>query len=221
VLLAVVAAAGLWWRAARRPEGGRWRVRLWWLVAGTLIAGAALYPITAIPAKAADRMAPQAPHTLDGLAYMAHAVHHDQGRPLVFAEDLAAIRWLQHHVDGTPTIVEANVPEYRWGSRITVATGLPAVVGWNWHQRQQRGWADDRWVWDRVHAVNDFYTTTDTAAARAFLERYDVRFIVVGQLERAYHPGDGLAKFPALDGVLWREVFRDGETAVYEVIRES
>ncbi len=221
VLLAVVAAAGLWWRAARRPDTGVWRVRLWWLAAGALIAGAALYPITAIPAKASDRMAPRAPRGLDGLAYMEHAVHHDQGRPLVFAEDLAAIRWLQRHVDGTPTIVEANIPEYRWGSRITVATGLPGVVGWNWHQRQQRGWADDRWVWDRVRAVNEFYTTTDPAAARSFLDRYDVDWIVVGQLERAYYPDDGLTKFRAFDGELWSEAFRTRETSIYEVIRDE
>jgi YYY domain-containing protein len=219
VLLAVVAAAALWWRAARRPTGARWRARLWWVVAGCLIAGAALYPITAIPAKAKDRMAPDAPHGLDGSAYLEYAVHHDQGRPLVLAEDLAAIRWLQRHVDGTPTIVEANVPEYRWGSRITVNTGLPGVVGWNWHQRQQRGYADDSWVWERVNAINDFYETTDRAEATAFLARYGVSWIVVGQLERAYYPGDGLDKFPAWDGELWRQRFHQGETAIYEVVR--
>jgi uncharacterized membrane protein len=93
------------------------------------------------------------------------------------------------------------------------------VVGWNWHQRQQRGYADDSWVWERVNAINDFYETTDRAEATAFLARYGVSWIVVGQLERAYYPGDGLDKFPAWDGELWRQRFHQGETAIYEVVR--
>ena len=216
-LLGVSAAACLWWRAARRFAAPVWAAAAWWLVAGSLLAGAALYPLRAVPARAVDRMAAEAPRGLDGLAYLEHAVHHDQGRPLNLAEDLAAIRWLRRHVEGTPVIVEANIPEYRWGSRITINTGLPGVVGWNWHQRQQRAVAGDQRVWDRVNAVTDFYRTVDRDEALAFLERYGVELIVVGGLERAYYPPEGLAKFEALDGELWREVFRDGETVIYRV----
>jgi len=218
-LLGVNAAACLWWRAARRPKQPSWSYRLWWLVATALLIGASVYPLRAIPAKAHDRMAQDAPRGLDGAAYLEHATHHDQGRPLILAEDLAAIRWLQRNVDGTPVIVEANIPEYRWGSRITINTGLPGVVGWNWHQRQQRAYATDRWVWDRVHAIENFYTTSDREEVENFLARYDVRWIVVGQLERAYFPGNGLVKFDSWDGDLWREAFREGETVIYEVMR--
>jgi len=216
-LLAVAAAACVWWRAARRFTTPA-RAMAWWLVAGSLLAGAALYPLRAVPAKAADRMASGAPCGLDGLAYLEVAVHHDQGRTLNLAEDLAAIRWLRRNVDGTPVIVEANIPEYRWGSRITINTGLPGVVGWNWHQRQQRAVAGDKMVWDRVHAVTDFYNGVDRDDTIAFLERYNVAWIVVGQLERAYYPPEGLAKFEAWDGDLWREAFRSGETVIYEVV---
>ncbi|MEE4273376.1 MAG: DUF2298 domain-containing protein [Thermoanaerobaculales bacterium] len=216
-LLAVSAAAALWWVATRRPERPTWPRRLWWLTAAALLAGACLFPLRAIPAKAFERMAREAPRGLDGLAYLEHAVHHDQGRPLVFAEDLAAIRWLQRHVDGTPVIVEANTPEYRWGSRISINTGLPGVVGWNWHQRQQRAIATDRWVWDRVEAVSAFYETTDRDEAAGFLKRFEVEWIVVGQLERAYYSGEGIDKFLAWEGDLWQEVFVEGETAIYRV----
>ncbi len=218
-LLAVVAAAGLWWRAARRPgEGSRRAWTVWWVVAGGLLAGALLFPFLAVPAKAVDRMVVDAPRGLDGMAYLDHATHHDQGVELDLAEDAGAIRWLQRNVEGTPVIVEANIPEYRWGSRITIYTGLPGVVGWNWHQRQQRAFATDAWVWDRVRAVGDFYESSDREAVRAFLERYDVRWVVVGQLERAYYSEEGLAKFPFWEGELWREAWRDGDTAVYEVL---
>jgi Uncharacterized membrane protein len=123
-------------------------------------------------------------------------------------------------VDGSPVIVEGNTVEYRWGSRYAIYTGLPSVVGWNWHQRQQRGVVTSSdWVTDRIAEVAEFYGTTDPQVALDFLRRYGVRYIIVGQLERAYYPGPGLDKFPAYEGILWREVFRVGETVVYEVGR--
>ena len=67
--------------------------------------------------------------------------------------------------------------------------------------------------------IDQFYLTTVSGAAVDFLELYDVRFIIVGQLEQATYPGAGLEKFPAFDGQLWRLVYQDGETAIYEVIR--
>jgi uncharacterized membrane protein len=45
-----------------------------------------------------------------------------------------------------------------------------------------------------------------------------VKYIIVGQLERAYYPGPGLDKFAQQDGVLWRAVYRQGETVIYEVL---
>jgi len=53
---------------------------------------------------------------------------------------------------------------------------------------------------------------------RDFLAEYDVRYIVVGQLEQIYYPGDGLLKFEQYNGTLWKEVFRDRQTAIYEVL---
>ena len=73
------------------------------------------------------------------------------------------------------------------------------------------------WVTDRVTEINDFYTTSDPAAAYAFLKKYNVGYIVVGRLEHAYYPGPGLDKFAAQNGVLWTDVFHEGQTVIYEV----
>jgi uncharacterized membrane protein len=73
-------------------------------------------------------------------------------------------------------------------------------------------------VEDRVAEITGFYESRDEAESRAFLDRYGVRYIIVGQLERALYSSEGLAKFPALEGRLWTEVYRDRDTAIYQVI---
>ena len=42
--------------------------------------------------------------------------------------DLDAIEWLRANVSGSPVIAEAHAPEYHWGSRMSVHTGLPTIV---------------------------------------------------------------------------------------------
>jgi len=110
------------------------------------------------------------------------------------------------------------VPEYRWGSRFTIYTGLPGVVGWNWHQRQQRAIVPGEWVYNRVNAVNAFYHTVSAAEALDFLRKYQVRYIIVGQLERAVYSLDGLQKFADWNGKYWQEIYRDGQTSIYQVL---
>ena len=220
-LLGLSAAAALWWLFQEALPHWRGAGALLWQGALALLAASMLlYPLMGGAAKFKDRMAAEAPHTLDGMAYMQYAEYYDQGGPYPLKPDYAAIRWLQENVDGSPVIVEGNTPEYRWGTRITMYTGLPGVVGWNWHQRQQRGGvipAD--WVTSRIGEVTFFYSTEDAQAAADFLRKYGARYFVLGNLERAYYPASGLGKFAAYDGVLWRAVFRSGDTIVYEVLR--
>ena len=73
-------------------------------------------------------------------------------------------------------------------------------------------------VSQRIAEIDDFYLTKDLNAAQIFLRKYDVQYIIVGQQERGHYPGPGLDKFEAAEGILWREVYRDGETVIYEVI---
>jgi YYY domain-containing protein len=214
-LLSISAAASFGWLLSTLK---RWpdRVRGVWRVTGAfLILVAAIYPFMGGLAKVKDRMALDAPHNLNGMTYMKHAEYTDLGVTMDLSQDYRAIRWMQENVEGSPVIVEANQVEYHWGTRYTVYTGLPNVVGWNWHQRQQRNLTPHEWVFNRVEAVNNFYTTEDLGAARDFIQAYEVAYIVVGQLERAKYEGPGLEKFPAAEGVLWERVYEDQETVIY------
>ena len=164
-------------------------------------------------------MAPEAPQTLDGMAYMADATFNDLGVQMQLVEDYEAIQWMQDNIQGSPVILEGQAYEYRWGNRFTIYTGLPGVVGWNWHQRQQRAILRDNRVQERVDQVNTFYMTEDISYITEFLERYDVAYIVVGQLEQVFYPGSGLDKFPAFEGQLWEVVYEQGDTIIYKVLR--
>jgi uncharacterized membrane protein len=217
-LFSVSAAATLGWLITDLPSWrGEWR-KTWQIVLIALVASAALYPVLAGMSKIKDRMSTLAPHTLDGMAYMQYATYDDLNTTLDLSQDYRAIRWMQENVIGSPVIVEANQVEYHWGTRFTIYTGLPGVVGWNWHERQQRALTSEI-VQQRVDEVGEFYQTTDTAEASAFLMKYNVRYIIVGQLERHAYPIEGIAKFELMNGNLWNAVYRDGETVIYQVIR--
>ena len=218
LLLAVSAGAAFAWTL---PAFFKWLPgwRVFWQTALIfLISGAALFTVSGAAGKIRDRWIIEAPHTLDAMTYMNYANYDDFGQRLDLSEDYRAIRWMQDHVQGSPVIVEANCSEYRWCTRFTIYTGLPGVVGWNWHQRQQRVLTAN-WVEDRVAAVGNFYNSVDIEYAHDFLKTYDVRYIVVGQLERAAYIPEGIAKFEQFDGKYWRAVYRDGNTIIYEVIQ--
>lgn len=215
-----VGAALVWlWNAAAHWRMA-WKFSLQTALA-VLFVGALLFPIMAGFDKITDRMAPDAPRTLDGTTYMAYARHWEAEFELDLSEDYRAIRWMQENVSGSPVILEAHLGEYHWGNRFTQYTGLPSVVGWNWHQRQQRALTPDTWVWDRVRSVENVYNSNNRAVVVDFLRKYNVRYIVVGQTERAVYSQVGLAKFENWNGDLWQEVYRDGQTAIYEVRDEG
>jgi uncharacterized membrane protein len=163
-------------------------------------------------------MSAEAPSGLDGDAYMQTSYYNDQGVDMDLNQDYQAIQWMRMNVKGSPVIVEANTVEYRWGNRFTIYTGLPGVLGWNWHQRQQRGFLSYNGIANRLNEIPYFYQTTIVEDALSFLEQYNVSYIILGQLERAYYSGPGLDKFEEYDGVYWKEVFRVEDTVIYEVI---
>jgi len=216
--LAVSAAAALYWFIPLTKE---WKspIRIaWQILFMILITGSALYPLLGGVAKVKDRMVSEAPHTLDGMEFMRHATYYDLDTALDLSQDYDAIRWMQDNIKGSPVIVEANQVEYHWGTRYTVYTGLPGVVGWNWHQRQQRTLTPHDWVFSRVEDVNVFFDTADLASAKDFLEEYQVSYIVVGQLERAKYLPEGIKKFDQGLGTLWQIVYQNEETTIYQTI---
>jgi uncharacterized membrane protein len=181
-----------------------------------LLACGGLFLLLGVTAKINDRMTAEAPHSLDGMAYMQSSVYYEHDQMLELGEDYETIRWMQDHIPGSPVIMEGYVSEYRWGARYAINTGLPAVLGWNFHQRQQREFVPGNDIWARVGDIDLFYQTVNLDEAQAILEKYGVGYIIVGQMERAVYAGPGLQKFEE-PNQLWTEIFRVGNTAVYQV----
>ena len=215
----VAAAAALAWLV---PRLRRWPGRMWWgVILAVLLFFAALYPPLATSARVRDRFDASQGPGLDGWAYMKTAHYHDpNGQEYDLKWDLEAIRWMLDNVVGSPVILEGQTPEYRWGGRYSINTGLPTVLGWNWHQRQQRAAANDQEVWNRANDVAAIYNTPITQTAESLLHKYEVRYVIVGPLERAYYEATGLNKFEWMvaEGAL-QVAFRNQGVTVYEVTK--
>ncbi len=186
-----------------------------------LLFGAALYPALAIPARAQDRWSPDAPRTLNGMAYMDYVTQYEHGGEISLAVDRRVIRWLQENVPGTPVIMEGQGErEYLWGGRISIYTGLPSVVGWRWHQVQQRSVMPAGMVEARQADVTDFYNTDNPMRAMEILRHYNVGYIILTPYERAYMLPAGLPKFAAMVNAGQLEiVYQESQATVYRVVQ--
>jgi len=198
----------------RLSENG-WSRRWWWAF-GLLLAACFLYPLTAAPVRVHDRFENSVSSTIDGTAYMKTSIYMDDGRPVTLNWDHQAFEWLKQNVYGIPTILEANTPLYRWGSRVSIYTGLPTVIGWDWHQKQQRSILPGQTIEHRIEDVRTIYDSTDLEETKQLLNFYDVQYIYVGPLERLYYAGDGLDKFDQPSD-LWNLVYENEQVKIYQV----
>ncbi|NHZ71655.1 MAG: hypothetical protein GWP17_01015, partial [Aquificales bacterium] len=226
ILSVVSGAASMWvWQAIRGKQTAR---RVWQVALGVLVFAALLYPLLATSAKWNIRMNKEAPNSLDGMAFMEYVSYGDTNASTVpLKYDYDAIQWMQRNIEGSPVIAEGHShnnsgfsPYRSITNRVAMYTGLPSIVGWDWHQRQQRAVLPGHLVSDRIDDVNRLYNTPDIYEAQALLDLYDVGYVYVGQLEETYYHPDGLAKFARMaDLGMLQEVYRNEGTVIYEVVR--
>jgi YYY domain-containing protein len=218
----------------------QWRLRLatpWYTVFGFMFLISVLYPITATQGKAIFRFTSDVPLTLDGMEYMQYTRHWEGGFNdyIELQNDYNIIRWLQENVQGTPVIMEALSTRvtYEWGARIAINTGLPTIIGWDYHQRQQRSLEQlPALVANRRANVNAFYTTPSIDTAVELLRHYNVTYIILSDYERMRYGTtteeaslgiiNGLDKFDVMVqmGVI-QVVYQEGQATIYQVIPEA
>ena len=192
--------------------------QLWWVALGLLIVAGLLYPVFATWAKVNDRFVADSPPGLNGLDYMRTATYNVNNKDLALIQDYDAIQWLRANIKGSPVIAEASYELYRWNDRVSINTGLPTIIGWDWHTKQQYSLIDGVIIDQRKQAVADLYNGADPSAAMQLLQRYNVSYVYVGPLERALYDKAGLSKFVEMSssGLLSKEYDADG-VQIYQV----
>lgn len=108
--------------------------------------------------------------TLDGLDYVNSAYPGD-------AEAVAFLRTLP----GVNGIVEAVGGDYTYYSRVSSFTGIPAVMGWSFHEFM---WRDDTdgWYGRRIEDVRTMFEQPEHT--EALMRAYNATHIYVGDFER-------------------------------------
>jgi len=167
------------------------------LLGAAVLAAAAVYPVAGTYARKAGFT--DAP-TLDGLGWLRERAPGDVG----------AIEWLNENAPGAAVVLEAVGDDYSaFGhARVSTFTGLPTVLGWPGHELQ---WGHD--VGTRRTDVERLYRSATPLAAEPLLREYDVRYVVVGPLERIDHGDAGVEKWD----VLGQRVYEREGTIVWEL----
>jgi YYY domain-containing protein len=195
VLLAVSTAFCVYYVAGRGKAG--WVRSLWLAGFGALFLAGMVYPLAASYTKAGSF---QVEPTLDGTAYVAD---HN-------SDDYAAIRWLNENVEGAPVILEATGGSYSYYARVSSQTGLPTLLGWDWHEVQWRGTGEEGNK--RKPDIETIYGSLDAQAALTLMDKYAIKYVYVGPLERSHYSSAALDKFDYIMDV----VYQQGAVTIYK-----
>ena len=234
VLFSIVGGVGLWhlWATGGlRWRGGGWTRygrRAWLAVLAVLVLASAVFPVVGTRARLVYRFDTSVGLTLDGAAYQQVAVYGDPAqtdrqaddRRYALRDDAEALEFMRQNIPGSPVVLEgATRHAYRWQPRVAAYTGLPVVVGWQWHQLQQRGESGNEPanVLRRVRHVEEMYATEDTRRLMELLETYEVAYVYVGPAERTNFPEGGIAKFAAMGDEGLELFFANDAVQVYRV----
>ena len=179
---------------------------------------ALIYPIFAIRVRVSDRFSNNT-QGLDGMEFMKNNVYYINDQPIDLNESYKAINWLNQNISGNPNIVEASGSLYSWTSRISIYTGLPTVLGWDWHQKQQRS-LEANSIIKRKNDIDTFYNTLSDEYMIDFLDYYGIELIILGPLENTLYEKNGLIKFNNLNDK-FVDIYKEDDFRIIKYIGAS
>jgi YYY domain-containing protein len=232
-LVAAFGVAVLW---QKLRAGWGWVFRISLLI---VLIMALAYPVFALPSKTNDFQLPafaqnlKAPQVAGDPAALQTAARvwtldGAQAFQSQYPDDAAAANWLLNAPEGV--IVEAfnKTSSYTDYARMSVYSGDPTVLGWWYHEWQWRGnldelvspiknltcMAKDPYDSRRMRSddISCLYETNSWDVASEIIAQYNIRYVVIGTLERRdYH----------INEILFQQhlkpVFQQGQVVIYEV----
>ncbi len=173
--------------------------------------------------------------TLDGTAYLPEFASSYINSDFTYGnmrEYDACIDWFNAEVEGSPVIMESHGLSYTDYNMISAYTGLPTVCGWQTHEWLWRFHGvvnpetnilesdpeNDVWqiyLTPRYTDIDTVYTSTDTNQIRSILDRYNVEYVICGDLEREAYGVDNVGIISTLGEI----VFNDDTLFVIRIFR--
>ncbi len=146
--------------------------------------------------------------TIDGTAYLTDYTSPNLNTvtPGNLTDYEACIDWFNEEVDGDPVILEAYGLSYTDNNIVSAYTGLPSVCGWQTHEWLWRfhGIVDEETnllvsdpeydVWElyltpRHTDIDLIYTSNDPDTVYSLIKKYDIDYIIIGDMERSKYSG--------------------------------
>ena len=145
-----------------------------------------------------------------------------------YPDDSAAARWLLNAPEGVIAEAFNKTSSYTDYARMSVYSGDPTVLGWWYHEWQWRGNLDelvspitdltckaqDSYDSRRMRSddISCLYQTNSWDVASEVITQYNIRYVVIGTLERRdYHINEVLFQQHL------KQVFQQGQVVIYEV----
>ena len=153
-------------------------------------------------------------YDLDGIAYMSNNKYSQKGNMISLSDSYNAVKWINSNIEGNPVVLEHSTDLYSWSSRISIYTGLPTVLGWDWHQKQQRS-LDSNSVILRKKQIQEFYSTESFEYIQDFLDFYNVGMIIFGNVESQEFP-DFDKRFESMDLKGINKIYDKNNYKIYE-----
>ncbi len=172
---------------------------IWNSIVALIIGAGGVYSMAALLSKT-DAF--KGPANLDGLAYV----------EAIAPGELEALQWLRDQPrDPQAVVLEATGLQYTRYGRVSSVTGMPTVLGWAGHEVQWRG--SDALFRGRAEDIARMYSEPDKTQVLPSLQKYNVRYVYVGALERTDFPAASLAGF----GQVMDTVFQNQGATIFRV----
>lgn len=128
-----------------------------------------------------------------------------------YPSEYQAIQWLRN-ISGTPVVLQAAGLSWTWNSYVSAFTGLPTVLGWEWHEYQWRMDLED--IETRRKDIEAAYSSPDYGAVKKIIDKYEIRFVYIGPVERdRYRITDVFERHTET----FKPVFKNQDVTIYEI----